>query len=102
MGGPRRRSVLLALGLVVIARPALATTAADLCAANADPCVVDRTIGVTAGSTLDLGSRALEVRRNGTLDVGAGTMTINAGSLRLVAGALLTGRGGTIMVVTTG
>src|SRR5436309_6232335 len=94
--------MLLALGLVLLARPALGTTAADLCAANADPCVVDGTISVTTGSTLDLGARALEVTRTGTLDVGGGTMTIRAGSLRLVAGAVLSGRGGTITIVTTG
>src|SRR5438128_12568302 len=100
MGVSRRRRALLGLGIVALGRPALATTAADLCAASADPCVVDRTISVTTGSTLDLGSRALEVSRTGTLDVGAGTMTIHAGSLRLVAGALLSGRAGTITIVT--
>src|SRR2546428_455712 len=102
MGGARWRGAFIGLGLVALARPALATTAADLCAASADPCVVDRTISVTTGSTLDLGSRALEVDRNGTLDVGAGTMTIRAGSLRLVAGGVLAGHGGTITIVTTG
>ena len=44
------------------ARVSLATVASDLCPATANPCVVSSAKTVTPGSTLDLGSRALDVR----------------------------------------
>src|SRR2546423_891276 len=44
------------------ARPVFATVASDICPATADPCVVSSAKAVDPGSTLDFGSRALDVR----------------------------------------
>ncbi|HJQ84235.1 MAG TPA: hypothetical protein VKA21_09180 [Candidatus Binatia bacterium] len=105
MRGSRRLAALVGLALVAAATAARATTVDDVCAPGSDPCVLDKTVAVTTDSTLDFGTRALEVRQRGVLDVGTGTMTIRAGSLTVVPGGSLLGRGatgGTIVVVTTG
>jgi len=81
---------LLALA-AVCARVSLATVASDLCPATADPCVVSSAKTVTPGSTLDLGSRALDVRAGGSLNVSSGLMTILAGSVRVESGGALLG-----------
>ena len=49
------------------ARPSLATVASDICSPSANPCVVSSTKGVTPGSTLDFGSRALDVKNKNML-----------------------------------
>src|SRR5205823_983730 len=68
LGGPGRMHrtgpgfcSLLALAALP-ARVALATVASDVCPATADPCVVSSAKAVDPGSTLDFGSRALDVR----------------------------------------
>jgi cysteine-rich repeat protein len=101
----RRAWAPVVLLAVLGARTAGATTAADLCSSAANPCVVSRTITVSSGSVIDLGTRALELRSGGALDVQGGTMTIRAGSMRLTPGTALLGRGGTggtIVIETTG
>src|SRR5262245_40092817 len=94
-------AIVLGLG----AEAARATTAADLCAPSADPCVVSTTIAVANGSTIDLGTRELQIGHTGTLDVGGGSMTIVARVVRLVGGALKghpgAGDGGSITIQTT-
>src|SRR5882724_1447121 len=89
------------------ARVSLATVASDLCPATADPCVVSSAKTVTPGSTLDLGSRALDVRAGGSLSVSSGLMTILAGSVRVESGGALLGSstqatGASIKVMTSG
>src|SRR5689334_24208924 len=79
--------------IVALALPRLATatTATDVCPPGADPCIVTKTITVAPGSTLDLGTRALDVKSTGSLNVAGGTMTILAGSVLLEPGATLDG-----------
>src|SRR5262245_49170510 len=109
-GGVLAQAVRLVPGLVAaclaLGGPALATTASDLCAPGADPCIVDHAISVTDGSIIDLGARALEIARTGSLDVGTGNMTIQAKSLRVIPTGAMLARGGTdggsITVITTG
>lgn len=67
--------------LLMLSTPLWATTANDLCAANADPCVVSTAVPVTANSVIDVGARELRINAGGALDVGSATMTIRAGRL---------------------
>lgn len=90
--------------LLALSAPARATTANDLCAADADPCVVATPVPVTNNSILDVGTRELRVDPGGALDIGGGTMTIKAGRLTVnpsgfvrATGTTSTG-GGTISV----
>jgi cysteine-rich repeat protein len=90
----RTSALVLALVAVVpqLALPATpATTANDVCGAAADPCIVSTDFTVTPGATLDFGSRAVDVKGTGSLNVTGGSMTILAGSLRLEPGAALNG-----------
>ena len=94
------------LAAALSAGPALATTANDLCAQNANPCVITGTRAVTPGSILDFGTRALTII--GSLDLDSGAMTIRCGELRVEANGRLLGDGnrdipgGTIIVEATG
>ncbi len=96
----------IVLALLTKAAVAQATVATDLCTPTADPCVVNTTIAVTTGSTIDLGARALEIGAQGTLDVGSGTLLIQAGAVRLLPGSKILGRsttaGGSITIVASG
>ncbi len=89
------------------ARLVFATVASDLCPATADPCVVSTAKAIAPGSTLDLGSRALDVRAGGSLSVSSGLMTILGGSVRVESGGALLGSspqatGASIKVMTSG
>src|SRR5437867_13346169 len=89
------------------ARLVFATVASDLCPATADPCVVSTAKAIAPGSTLDLGSRALDVRAGGRLSVSSGLMTIRLRSARVEAGGALLGSspqatGASIKVMTNG
>jgi hypothetical protein len=86
--GALRRGV-LALALSVLPTAAAATTADDLCAPTADPCVVSTAVAVTNGSTIDVRPRTLRIAAGGILDVGAGTMTLLAGTLTVDANGAL-------------
>src|SRR5436309_3431129 len=95
------------LATLLVAAPVGATTATDICAANADPCVVSSPKTVAAGSILDLGTRQLDVKAGGSLTVSSGLMTIKAGSVRLesggdLVGADVGGNRGSVRVETTG
>ena len=57
-----------------------ATTAADICASNADPCNVTSTYDVTANAVLDFGTRSVNV-------TGAGAFNFGSGSGRIACGA---------------
>lgn len=78
-----------------------ASTAADLCGPNSDPCQLTRALKADDGSVFDLGGRALEIESTGRLDVGAGSMTIIARKVKLKTNARLLGRAGNITVTTT-
>jgi cysteine-rich repeat protein len=94
--------------LMLSAAPALATAANDLCAANADPCVVATAVAVTANSVIDVGARELRINSGGALDVGSGTMTIKAGRLTVNANGFIrasgtsANSGGTLDIEVTG
>jgi len=91
-----------------ISTPAFATTANDVCPPAADPCTVSTAVTADPGSTLDFGSRQLDVTPTGSITVPTGQLTINAGSVRVEThGALLGGQtpdgtGANIKVTTTG
>jgi cysteine-rich repeat protein len=103
-----RRTILSAFALLLpIARSAGASTAADLCPVVADPCVVSTAVTVTPGSTLDFGTRALDVQGTGTITVSGGPLAILAGSVRVeshgnIFGTVSQGAAGSISIVTTG
>jgi hypothetical protein len=92
------RPLLLVVAVLGLARVADATVANDICAANANPCIVASNVAVTAGSTLDFQQRALQLSANGRL-TSSGNMTILAGSVSLAAGARLTAVGTLIVTV---
>ena len=92
--------------LLLVARLAGATTAANVCTGN--PCELRTAIRVTAGSVLDFGTGTFRILESGRLDVDAGdTLTIIAGTLLMERGALIRMTpGGTVgprvLVETTG
>jgi hypothetical protein len=81
----------LALLLAVVASPAFATVADDLCASAVDPCVVNTSLTIDPGSVIDLGGRALNSGAAARVTIGAGTVSISAGAVRLLPGARITG-----------
>lgn len=62
--------------LLGVATPSLATTADDLCASTADPCVVTAAIAATPNSVIDVGDRELQLAGNGSITVQSGTLTL--------------------------
>ena len=92
--------------LLLVARLAGATTAANVC--TGDPCELRTAIRVTANSVLDFGTGTFRILESGRLDVDAGdTLTIRAGTLLMERGALIRMTpGGTVgprvLVDTTG
>ncbi|MDX2169138.1 MAG: hypothetical protein SF182_18865 [Deltaproteobacteria bacterium] len=82
-----------ALLALLTASPAAATTANDLCAADADPCLVNSSRAVTNGSIIDVGARTLRIGNNGTLAVGSGAMTLRGAAVRVDPGGRVTARG---------
>src|SRR5437016_5412317 len=76
---------------LLLASAGHASSATDICPANADPCVVATAKAVAGGSILDFGTRQLDVRMGGSLTVSGGLMTINADSVRLESGGDLIG-----------
>jgi cysteine-rich repeat protein len=91
----RLTRLLGALVWVVLCAPgrAAATTANDLCAPAANPCVVSSAVTITAGSVIDVGARELRVTSNGNMNVGDGTMMILAGFLNVETGGQIRARG---------
>ncbi|MBX3024528.1 hypothetical protein KF840_06420 [bacterium] len=90
---------LLVFAATVIATPALATTADDLCAPSANPCTITGTKTVTPGSVIDVGSRRLSIL--GTLNLTSGAMTLRAGEFRIESGGKLQGKGTTSIAGAT-
>jgi len=87
----------LSIGVLALALTApaqlLATTADDLCASSANPCVVATPVVVTDGSVIDVLNRELRIASGGALDVGAGTMTLRAATLTIQSGGFVRGLG---------
>ncbi|MBX3025636.1 hypothetical protein KF840_12085 [bacterium] len=90
-----RSGALGALLLLMLSTPLWATTANDLCAPNADPCVVSTAVPVTANSVIDVGARELRINAGGALDVGSATMTIRAGRLTVNSSGFIRASGTT-------
>jgi cysteine-rich repeat protein len=57
-----------------------ATTAGDICASNADPCVVNRVYDVTPNAVLDFGTRAVSVTGSGQFNFGKESGRISCGN----------------------
>src|SRR5579862_7652869 len=91
-----------------------ASTADDICPPTSDPCTVSTAKTVDPGSTLDFGTRQLDITPTGSITVPASTvpstppLTILAGSVRiethgvLLGGQTSDGTGANIKVTTTG
>lgn len=59
----------------------IADSASDICGATIDPCNITQTVTVVSGSTLDFGTRTVQVSGSGLIDVGAGDAQIRAGRM---------------------
>jgi cysteine-rich repeat protein len=68
----------------------------DICAANADPCLVALDYDIVDGTVLDFGTRAVQLTADGVLDTNTGTASILCGNFSTAAGtiAALKVRGG--------
>ncbi|HJQ83152.1 MAG TPA: hypothetical protein VKA21_03690 [Candidatus Binatia bacterium] len=101
-----RLGLALVIATLLPARTVLGTTAAQIpCHASSPapgPCLITTTVNVTAGSTLDFGTRGVVVAASGTLDAGGGSMFLYAGSVVLQPGALLVSAGARIDVIAKG
>ena len=60
--------------------------ASDICAADADPCVVDQQVKIVDGAILDFGLRQIQINPGGFLDSGAGSVTVLCGGLHAAVG----------------
>ncbi|MBC8291936.1 MAG: hypothetical protein H8E45_02085, partial [Proteobacteria bacterium] len=83
----RYQFILGAVLLCLFARQAEAqlpvSSAAELCAPTADPCVINTSVVVAAGAVLDLGKRTLLVSPGGSLQFSAGIASVACGEFRL-------------------
>jgi hypothetical protein len=83
-----RTAALLPFVFLLAASPAAATVADDLCAPTDDPCVVSGSVAIDAGSTLDFGTRTLELAAGAKVSW-SGALTITAGSCDFRTGSTL-------------
>lgn len=89
---PRRRLAILPLLACLLVVPAAhATVADDLCAPAADPCIVNTSVALGIGSTIDVGSRTLVLGASARVTLASGQTFVRAGSMRLLPGARITG-----------
>ena len=66
----------------------------DVCAPADDPCVIDQPIEIVNFANLDFGTRAVEVRDGGRIDIGAERASISCGNFTAtIGGAKLIGGG---------
>ncbi len=90
MPSPRRLRVLTLVLVLCRGLPAMATSVDEVC--TGDPCVLTKSVEVTAGSNLDFGERAFRIATNGRLTAGNGdTLTIHARSVTMQPGAIIRG-----------
>ncbi|MGH7788127.1 MAG: hypothetical protein ACRERC_14740 [Candidatus Binatia bacterium] len=80
-------AALLTVPMSVLAAPV--TTADELCAPAANPCVVSTPVTVVSGSVLDVGARELRIATGGALDVASGAMTLRAALVSIAAGGFV-------------
>jgi cysteine-rich repeat protein len=84
-GAWRMTTVLLAaIGLFAVTSAHAgtpATTANDICASGADPCVVDRVYDITPNASLDFGTRTVSVTGSGQFNFAKESGRISCGSL---------------------
>lgn len=87
--------VMIAALTAVLRSYAWATTASDICAATANPCIVNTAFNITSGSFLDFGTRQLTITSNGALNLQASpngsTMSIRAGVVVIQASGRIKG-----------
>jgi len=81
--------------IAAAAPPAGATTAADLCPAAADPCVIGGNRSIDPGSVLDFGGRAVQLTGTANLFTSGGDVTLRAGALTALPGSLIRSAGTT-------
>jgi hypothetical protein len=60
--------------------------ASDICAVDADPCVIDQQVKILDGAILDFGPRRIRIDLGGYLDSGAGSVTLLCGGLEAAVG----------------
>ncbi|HYC54761.1 MAG TPA: hypothetical protein VEL28_07470, partial [Candidatus Binatia bacterium] len=85
---------LLALSPASVAFAVMADSADDVCAPAADPCNITVEVDVVNNSTLDFGTRTVNVTGGGRFDFGSGNGTILLGKLLTnTAGAAINARG---------
>jgi cysteine-rich repeat protein len=92
--------VLAIVALLRGATVAGATVAADLCGPAADPCVVNSSVTIDPGSTIDLGTRKLQFGASARVAV-SGTVSFTSGAVELLPGAQINGRGATMGATIT-
>ena len=86
------------LAWLVLESPVQATSANRPVPVGQRSCVVNAAITVEGGSTIDVGSRALQFGPAARVTLEAGFTTFSAGSIRLVPGARITGSSGSGVV----
>ena len=79
-------AALLAWSATVAPVHAQVTSADQICDADEDPCVIDRSVEVADGAELDFGNRTLQVVSPGELDTGTGVVSVKCGRFRADTG----------------
>ncbi len=79
-----RGRVLLAAGLLLVARPSAAIItnvddATDVCPASANPCIISDTVQTVDGAILDFGTRTVRITGAGVVDSGNGALFLRCG-----------------------
>ena len=64
-------------------------SAGDICAPATNPCVLSKSVDVDDGSTLDFGSRTLQLLGSGQIDTNTGTVVVKCGKLEVNTGTNL-------------
>lgn len=72
---------ILAIGYAANAAPIEATSADDICASDANPCVITDVVRVAPNAALDFGTREVNITGHGRLDFGSSSGQILCGPL---------------------
>lgn len=105
--------VAAAVASVLCAAPAraliIASSATDICAPAANPCVITDTVQIVSGSILDFGLRSVQVSAGGELDLAGGFATLRCGAFSVTTGTTIgirlrsnTGVGGSATIEARG
>jgi hypothetical protein len=79
-------AIVSSLLVIGVARESAAVTAVsvdELCAADADPCLIEQVVDVSGGTTLDFGARTLRITGAGQLRFGSGSPTVRSQRLEV-------------------